>query len=113
MKTLWLMLAQIHHFPASEKLQLPKRIGVQISFLIQNEPPGNHTLFTFPTTLMLAPYPSELGMRFCYDLADSGFDVSTLPSHPEDFEILDIPYPVKFPLDWWDLAKTLHYRKIT
>lgn len=105
MKSLWLLIVQYHILQAQPRLHLPLRGGLRLSFIINNDPPGNHHTFHFPYTLCVAPIPTPLGAKFCHDLANAGVDLNLLPQYPQDMEILLLPYPIRFPLEWWELAK--------
>lgn len=111
MRSLWLILAQYQILPPAKhpnstnpSLVLGRRSGLLVSFEIFGDPPGTLRAFRFPFPLQLTPIPSPLGAKFCSDLSRY-VNLDKLPEHMMDMQILDLKYPIPFPLDWWEIAK--------
>lgn len=104
MRSLWLILAQYQILPPIPAKHIGKRSGLLVSFEIFGDPPGSMRAFRFPLPLLLAPIPSPLGAKFCADLSRY-VNLDKLPEYMADMQILDLKYPIPFPLEWWEIAK--------
>ena len=106
--TLYLISSQAQIWEPSQNVPI-KQCYIQLFFMLHKG--NNHNIWKFPNPICMSPIPSKLGMKFCYDLEQSGVDLRTLPTSPLDGQILPIFYPRKFPEDWWKIGKMIEEEK--